>query len=50
MDTDVPLFVIILCLIFYIMFCWNEIYDLEKEIEQIKETNIVCEVEKNEND
>ena len=48
MDNSIALFLCSLFLSMSIFICNLRINDLEKEIEQIKETNIVCEVEKKE--
>lgn len=48
MDNSFALFLCSLFLSMSILNCNNRISDLEKEIEQIKETNLVCEVKENE--
>ena len=45
MDNALALFLCSLFLSMSILNCHHRISDLEKEIEQIKETNLVCEVE-----
>ena len=44
MDDSLALLLCVLYLSLSILNCNHRISDLEKEIEQIKETNIVCEV------
>ena len=46
MDNGFALFLCSLFLSLAILTCNLKIDDLKKEIEQIKETNLVCEVEK----
>ena len=45
MDNSLALFLCSLFLSLSILNCNHRISDLEKEIEQIKEINLVCEVE-----
>ena len=46
MDNSIALFLCSLFLSISILNCNHRISDLEKEIEQIKEIKIICEVEK----